>query len=621
MIQIFVDGMEAELPEDFSFEYTVENVYFTGSGGFTYEIELPLKGSQRNLRIFGFVNDSMVTPAKLQYRACILSGNIVMNGIMKVVDLSDESITLQFLDSKAASNADKTLEETYINELQIGSPKFGWDTYKDSPEDAMESIDDGAECVAIPWVLDSSDGANYVHNSCGINYIGRPAWSGIRSLEFSPYLLTVARGICKAIGYSADFSEWEASEKRHLLVCNALPSSIYGSRDFSTVMPHWTINEFFDNIEPVLQGEFTIDPNKKSVVFRTTENILSDIGDVAIENAVDEFDAEISDIEDDEPGDAECFRNVGYKENGYRFWNLDSCDWYIRMNRDYLKERKRFYTLNELVSFAKKFRYSQNTYMSGTWNNNIFYAEDVDCWFCLRAADIKLCEEFPQDIRDEFRMESGKWYYVNELLPVNQFGNYIIEDSDKAETRELSVVPVAIDYISDKTNLRCMFLPFSGSDEDYVSWHAVPDGNDTDSLWQPSSFREIMAGKKETPEYYDKLYVGYWFGINEHLSDMREGKGLCPAVSNFTVYPDFTYTLNSESHLRLNKGYRSGIGIGRIRNIQKNRIYKFSFLMDSIPKPEATFIIKGQRYICSKIQATFKSSGMSKLLKGEFYRI
>ena len=45
------------------------------------------------------------------------------------------------------------------------------------------------------------------------------------------------------------------------------------------------------------------------------------------------------------------------------------------------------------------------------------------------------------------------------------------------------------------------------------------------------------------------------------------------------------------------------------------------FLSDTIPNPRSLFIIRGKRYVCEKLTATFTSQGMSQLIKGSFYPV
>jgi hypothetical protein len=58
-----------------------------------------------------------------------------------------------------------------------------------------------------------------------------------------------------------------------------------------------------------------------------------------------------------------------------------------------------------------------------------------------------------------------------------------------------------------------------------------------------------------------------------------------------------------------------------LQQIDSKQQYEFSFLEKKIPNPRALFFIRGGKYICEKITATFKENGMSQLLKGTFYRV
>ena len=44
-------------------------------------------------------------------------------------------------------------------------------------------------------------------------------------------------------------------------------------------------------------------------------------------------------------------------------------------------------------------------------------------------------------------------------------------------------------------------------------------------------------------------------------------------------------------------------------------------LVGKYPDPRAVFYINGGRYLCEKITASFSENGMSKKLKGVFYRL
>ncbi len=47
----------------------------------------------------------------------------------------------------------------------------------------------------------------------------------------------------------------------------------------------------------------------------------------------------------------------------------------------------------------------------------------------------------------------------------------------------------------------------------------------------------------------------------------------------------------------------------------------FKFLSDRIPDVRALYYIRGKRYICENLTATFTEQGMSQLIKGCFYPV
>ena len=57
----------------------------------------------------------------------------------------------------------------------------------------------------------------------------------------------------------------------------------------------------------------------------------------------------------------------------------------------------------------------------------------------------------------------------------------------------------------------------------------------------------------------------------------------------------------------------------QLPQIEAKKKFKFSWLSSEIPNARAIFYIRGKRYLCEKITATFTENGMSQLLKGEFY--
>ncbi|MDE7335377.1 MAG: hypothetical protein K2N10_03575, partial [Muribaculaceae bacterium] len=124
---------------------------------------------------------------------------------------------------------------------------------------------------------------------------------------------------------------------------------------------------------------------------------------------------------------------------------------------------------------------------------------------------------------------------------------------------------------------------------------------DSYGIRQPTAYSTLLKGEPDSAaEYYDKIYLAYWDG---HSDNQQANMPPVP-------YVDERFSLS-----RRYKSYLSGIAVNPREKL------KISWLDTRIPDVRAIFYIRGKRYLCEKITATFTEDGMSQLLKGEFYPI
>lgn len=638
MIHLYIEGREVALPSDISFQYNVENQFVTEAEGYSLSIEVPLFASG-NLDIFGMIHRMDADISRIRFDAQLITPQYCASGVAAVVGVSENSVKLQFLQGRSAQNFDLRLDETYVNELDLGECPLNYSHRGVTPYQALQSIDDGAVAVALPWVISSS--GQTIHNrlrKLDDSLVWHPETTMI---SFMPYLIVVAERICEAIGYEADFTQWRESEFRHLVLCNVMPESLR-LHNFSYPLPHWTVSEFFSNIEFLLRGKFEINNTSGRISFRFETDILQEAGSVEIKDIIDDFSIslEADPEKEDRP---EFLRNRGYESNSGQFWNLRSCDWYIRQRIATINEEPagqssatslqasgstsprrtnrpnpgwyydtmvdltgefknivRFLSRTPMMVHAQQFRFSTN--LPGSGADALFYAADINAFFCLRAVRQIDYDDIPQAWKEKYDLQNNGVYYENWLYPVNDFGDYILDDRDDADRSDLNAVPVDVNVADGLV----AFLPFSETSAD----------DDSDEMKQPESFSLIMAGKKDRPQYYDKLYVGFWTGLRDASWDA----GIYPLTSNFQIYKGWNIELAPPGmSLRLNDGRIYGSESLMATDFRK--VYKISFLSDSIPDPSAIFLIRGKRYICRKLTTEFNASGMSRTIKGEFYRL
>ena len=193
---------------------------------------------------------------------------------------------------------------------------------------------------------------------------------------------------------------------------------------------------------------------------------------------------------------------------------------------------------------------------------------------------------------------------------MNLFGGRIVDERVDADQIEIEFVPARIDYTEEKYG-RCLFLSFSGYDED----NGTGEDESSYPFMQTYSIQSIEAGEKEKKaEYYDRIYVGFWDGAQN-----TRGKLPYPQVEDIEIMEDWSNFQYLHFNMRLNNRQLNSRRI--VHHIDTAKKTTFKFIADAIPNVRSVFVIHGKKYICEKITATFSEQGMSQLLKGVFYPI
>lgn len=602
-MEIRINGKRAMLKKGTSFEYVAENRLFSGSDGYTLSITFPLRHCRENLDIFGHINRMDVIAGKVIFDCEIRDRNFYKFGSITITEINDAEVKTQFLEGRSEQNFDKTFDKVYINELDLGSPPT---TSKSAitPLNAWQPNHSNPECVALPWVNDYSGNIqnkaeHFVDDA--LQNRSHYEWSvDTTGLSWQPYLIYITKKICEAVGYTPDFSKWEDSEEyKYLLICNTLPFAWY-MPGFANALPHWTVEEYFEKLELFLGGEFDFDHRGKRISFAFTQATLAEKQPVLLDNIIEEHSTEVK-VEEENCEYAEQ-KNLFYKDCDHEMWKFYSCDWFIK---GWQNRVIRYKSLTELMNANKGY---------ATWkgqhgrNNNIdkmLYAEDCDAYFVIRAVS--------RQIQIEVRAGHIYVYYLYKcrLQPVNLFGGRIVNDDEEADSQEIEFVPAWIDDTEEKYG-RVLFLSFSAYDED----NNTTSENDSDHpFMQTHTVSSLAAGEKDKKaEYYDRIYVGFWDGSQNTM-----GKLPRPWVEDIEIRDDWSNFSYLHFSLRINNGQQNRRRI--IHNIEPKMKTTFKFLSDTIPDVRSVFHIRGKKYLCEKITATFTENGMSQLLKIVCYPI
>lgn len=624
-MNILVNGRNAMLKHGFSFDYVSENRLFLGRDGYTLSITFPLKDCPQNIEIFGHINRLDAAKNNIHFECSILDGKTSLFGSLTVVKISEIEIECQFAEGRCAQTVVDPFEDVFITDLDLGSaPSTAYSAI--TPEQAWKSIDSGASEVALPWVNENSPTApnNWVKYESN-SYV----WdSDNRMMSWQPYLIVIAKRICAAIDYEYDFSEWEKSPMRHLIICNTLPGAWY-MPEYAKVLPDWTVSEFFQKLELFLMCEFDFDHKAQTVSMRFSKSVLSEVAPVHIDNLVDSYNVEVSQSENSNC-DYIAAKRLAYKECSHSMWPYYSCDWYVNNCRMV----KQYDTLGELIEKNKRTdSVSEGQITRVFWGeqmgegfdprvttvNALLYAKNVDTYYIFRSIGTEYLGSTP--LGDRYTQ-----LYV--LQPVNVFGSGSVED-DSTDSEEIEFVPACImdTFISkDDDKGYMMFLNPSSFDAstsastDDTSARTRPGASadyDRSAISQPGPASSIARGRGEkTSNYYDEIYVAFWSG---YIAE--RGKTPYPIIDGAMVSQDWKDLHLAGYSMRLTG--RSVISDAPLQTqlpqIEAKKKFKFSWLSSEIPNARAIFYIRGKRYLCEKITATFTENGMSQLLKGEFY--
>ena len=583
-MQLIIDGKKAVLKKGSSFDYVSENRAFSDADDYTLSITLPLAGCPGNLDIFGHLDRMDADSRHIVLEASLVDRGFSKNGVVTVVEASETEVKVQFLEGRSVQNFLDTFDNIYINELDLGSyPSSTLPDYVSHGD-----IDHGQTSVALPWVNDSSDG--FMNNEVVVEdgtYKWADSTKGIGKLSYMPYLISITERICRAVGYTFDFSEWEASPEKNLLICNVLPAS-WNIPQFARALPHWTVAEYFEELEKILICEFNIDHRIKHIDVRFSKNIERQKSIVRIDKVVDSFTSEIS--YEDELCQYKGIANIRYADRGDSLWKIQQCQWLIDLMKTNGKHFKEFQTWNAYMSWAQE-----------QWGPL------AAPWFTTKTAERTLAESLLIHIveNDSYHMyrvtppDPGAQYYnmcFYQWLTVNIFGDYI-NSPESDNDIELQCVPARVDS-TDYDHGQCLFLdPSSFKEKEVV---------DSDGVLQPVAYSTFLNGEPDTDaEYYDKILLAYWDGHSCNQSSAAQEKILppCPYVNE---------------RFSLKNRYKNYMGGLKVNPKEKMVI---SFLSTTVPDVRAVYQIRGKRYLCEKITATFTETGMSQLLKGVFYPI
>ena len=272
-------------------------------------------------------------------------------------------------------------------------------------------------------------------------------------------------------------------------------SKFYRTAIFSKALPHWTVAEFFERLELLLEGEFDIDHRARSVTFRFSRDVLATIEDVCLEDVVDQHTVAVQ-VESPDC-DYLYARNLRYADGGYKLWNYYSCDWLMERvahvpSVNFVWPAGKiaataYDTLQQLLDDNWRLREWTGGADRQSNRQRLMYAADVDMYFICRPVSKELVDD------------KGRYYnrYACVLQPVNIFGARIMDESDDAEAEEIDFIPARVDFTEPKYG-RCLFVDVGDGSVDSGADVELPPSSSSDmksyfeNLFQLTQYQYVL---------------------------------------------------------------------------------------------------------------------------------
>lgn len=602
-MKILVNGREAVLKANASFEYVSENPLFTEAEDYTMEIPFPMKDCPQNISILGPLHVKGVDISKVSFPCEIQTDAFVKSGILTITSVSDTEVKGQFLEGMSQQNFASSLPDVYLTDLDFSQ----WDG-SDRSSESLENFHSSRWADLIVW--DSEEELpipmleQYINtDSTEHRYI---------------YLYHLVELVARLSGVTIDDSKLRAIPMYMNVVVVNTTNSIYGSTvDLERALPHWTLTQFLQE----LGNFFGCTPVVKNKSVSYIPNNRKD-NPVSLE-VLDDFSVELSNQEEQA-----YLGNKGFKLSDEADpLKLNMAEWILRY--DYILYNKKECTSTEFYGWINEaaFGVESSVRMMLSSKTEIFYLSDLDLYAIVTGYNPYNTEGWDEE--SEGRPE----FLFIEYEIMNQYGDF-------REGIELGLVPCQTIY--KRTNKIDRYGNTAPIDSpNYVPYRmaVLPvikdleiEAINSEGYVQTEVLEALSSGEPEAVQYYEKLYIVLHTGENDELGNYlytreyetkvkrvlyTEGvHGYIPKEER-PIYTDnlvhHPYTLSpAEPTIQAN---------AQLPKVDETKLYRYKFLAKTLPSPTSVFLIKGKRYACLKLTAQITVKGMSELVEGEFYEI
>ena len=639
MLQLLLNNTPATLKTGTTFKLTRVNPYFDDQGDYTLEVQLPLQGCPQNLAIFGPLHRPEMAHTALigqRLKMQLIAPPVTLDGYATITAITNTEVKVQLTAGKSTLLNAQGADSQYIDELPLGHV---WEPqgFVSDPTVRFGSVNE-TDAVIFPLYSEEDDlVVNALANDTtdpGLAYYpkmyiiegpdGKPTMTFGKFTDHTliapqPYLLHIIRHIITALGYTpGDLTAITDDPIR----ANIVILNTRCTFDRARILPHWTVKEFFTEVQNLLGIVFTVEGG--------TVNAR------ALPNYYDTTNAPITltKVVDTTQTDIDHNGNIETKVLGAATYKFPTDDPLLQVPEEVYQKATvlRLATRAEIDSHFSKLTTEQRAQSNYIYINQ----QNGDTYAILHRADAPT---------------------TYQLALVDQLAPFYTSEEARSNPTELKIVP-AHTILADPSVWTGKELDdwgpvrkYTPATDPYTAYPLLSVPTPVTDTSLPYSVDNAINPSDDSTDdttEVDTLHVAWYDGRQNAVG--KYNKAYFPEPFAITLYRDTTTGLYEDTlqpHINfLTSGTKApvfakgtpfalstrggdryalygciGDFLTGAANIDTRVEHQIQFLDPITPDPTATYLIRGRRYACHKLELTLTPTGTAPLIQGYFYEL
>lgn len=582
MTELYIDGVPAVLPKDFSVQVKRENPVFTKNGEYTYDITLPLS-NPTNADLYKHLNRlNSVMDIKSKRKAVLMADNrVYCNGTEVITGWTDNEVSIQIASGNSELNyfigANMLVSELDMKQTAVPSDAAGRLLYIQSTYPDVEY------CLAP--VFNQTDEKVY---NCWQAHDTTSMPDPMPDSVFvpQPYLCPFIKEMLRALGYTLTTNQLENTVFKDLYLCHA-----WNTDKWNEMFPGRTVLDFLTQVEQLFDMVFVIDNKTKSAALLFRGQYLTGTETAHVRMVSDIYEAEVEEEPDIEDM-AQC--NVSYNLPGDDFW--------------------KFACLSDDIKNVAL----QDTIPAGY--NSTGRGTRLGSWFA---------EEKNQRTDTIFTDELTERQYI--FVSTEHYPHYRMVDAFPSLVREKGVTDVELDIVPATPHgatiaiLSGTEVPGQSGEQAsvFAQIPSVSEGADSDAETDKTLADMIQDGTTGSDSSSGIALAFYTGIIHIRMNNRQQCVYPLPYIDEYLMTGN---NGNLDGYIETNS-VGASLRLPTLDSLIYQSVYdidykhgiKINSYDPNVFDPMAVFEIRNKRYVCKEIEYTLDANGRKGAWTGTFY--